>query len=127
MIDLLLAAYVLLWVPLAAAQPTVATIAVGTTPVALAVNPVTHNVYVVNHGSASVTIIDGKTLAAHTISVEDRPEGIAINPATNTIYVANSGADSVSVIDGSTGTVSMKVHVGSYPLALAINTTTNRI
>ena len=65
------------------AQSAVATVAVGTTPIAVEANPVTHKVYVVNHGSNSVTIIDGATRATTTVAVEDRPEAVAINPKTN--------------------------------------------
>src|ERR1700691_4642454 len=81
------------------AQKAVATVPVGATPIAVAANPVTHKVYVLNHGSNSVTVIDGATRATSTINVEDRPEGIAINPVTDRVYVSNAGADSVSVID----------------------------
>ncbi len=65
------------------AQSAIATVAVGTTPIAVAANPVTHKVYVVNHGSNSVTIINGATRATSTVDVEDRPEAVAINPKTN--------------------------------------------
>jgi len=36
-----------------------ATIAVGVNPVAVAVNPITDRIYVVNSGSNNVTVIDG--------------------------------------------------------------------
>ena len=107
-------------------QP-IATVAVGTTPIAVAANPVTHKVYVVNHGSNSVTIIDGTTHATSTVNVEDRPEAVAINPETNKVYITNAGADSVSVIDGGTDTLSATVHVGSYPQALVVDTVRNKI
>ena len=97
------------------AQTAIATVPVGNKPIAVAANPVTHKVYVVNHGSSSVTIIDGTTHATSTVGVEDRPEAVAVNPITNKVYVTNAGADSVSVIDGVTNTVSATVHVGSYP------------
>jgi YVTN family beta-propeller protein len=109
------------------AQTVVATVAVGNTPIAVAVNPVTHKIYVVNHGSNSVTIIDGATRATSTVNVEDRPEAVAVNPVTNKVYVTNAGADSVSVIDGATNAVSATVHVGSYPQAMVVNTATNKI
>ena len=109
------------------AQSVVATVAVGTTPIAVAANPVTHKVYVVNHGSNSVTIVDGASHAASTVSVEDRPEAVAINPKTSKIYITDAGADSVSVIDGGTDKVSATVHVGSYPQALVVDTVRNKI
>ena len=41
------------------AQTAIATVPVGNTPIAVAANPVTHKVYVVNHGSSSVTLLAG--------------------------------------------------------------------
>ena len=67
------------------AQSAVATIAIGTTPIAVEANPVTHKVYVVNHGSNSVTIINGATRATSIVAVEDRPEAVAISPKTNKV------------------------------------------
>jgi len=67
----------------AAAQTAIATVAVGDSPIAVAANPSTHKIYVVNHLSSSVTIIDGTTHATSTVSVENRPEAVAVNPITN--------------------------------------------
>src|ERR1700730_10781594 len=102
----------------ATAQKVIATVDVGNTPIAVAANPITHKVYVVNHGSNSVTIINGTKRATSTVDVEDRPEAVAINLKTNKVYITNAGANSVSVIDGGTDKLSATVHVGSYPQAL---------
>ncbi|MBP7686434.1 MAG: hypothetical protein KA765_00925 [Thermoflexales bacterium] len=59
----------------------------GTNPIAIAVNPVTNKVYVVNQGSSTVTVIDGATnTAAATVDVATQAAAIAVNPATNKIW-----------------------------------------
>ena len=60
--------------PALGAQTVVRTVPVGTTPIAVAANPLTHKVYVVNHGSNSVTVFDNETYATSALNVEDRPE-----------------------------------------------------
>jgi len=89
--------------PVAAdAAPAVsATIPVGTDPFAVAVNPVTGTVYVVNAGSNSVSVISGRTdTVTATIPVGSEPLAVAVNPVTGTVYVANEISGTVSVILG---------------------------
>ncbi len=110
------------------AQSVSENLATGQQPMAVAVNETTNKAYIVNHGSNSVTVIDGKTRTViATVKTGAGPEGIAINPVTNRVYVANPGDSTVSVIDGATGTLSATVQTGSYPQALAVNTATNKI
>ena len=86
----------------AVAQMVTTTVSVGTSPGAMAVNPVTNKIYVANYGSGTVTVIDGATNTTTTVTVGDRPTAVAVNPVTNKIYVANNGSDNVTVIDGAT-------------------------
>ena len=51
------------------ATNTTATVAAGTHPYAVAVNPVTNKIYVANYGSANVTVIDGATNGTTTVAV----------------------------------------------------------
>jgi YVTN family beta-propeller protein len=116
----------------APAQTITATVATGVTPGAVAVNPVTNKIYVVNTGSNSVTVIDGPTNTTSTIGVGKSPKAIAVNPVTNKIYVANNQDSTVTVIDGATNTtVTIKVTTfdndGILPVAVAVNPTTNKI
>src|ERR1043165_3021889 len=86
----------------------------GQQPMALAVNENTHKIYIVNHNSASVTVVDGPTGAvAATVKTGSGPEAIAVNPVTNRIYTANSGSNTVTVIDGATDTAVASVPTGS--------------
>ncbi len=117
-----------LGLPFAAAQPVPQTIATGQGPIAIAINENTHKAYIANHGSSSVTVIDGRTRSVvATVKTGSSPEGIAVNPVTNRVYVANPGDGTVTVIDGANDTVLTSVRAGSYPQALAVNPATNKI
>ena len=102
-------------------------VSVGQTPMAIAVNSVTHKVYVISERDSTVTEIDGATLSTSVIKTGAGPEGIAVNPVTNKIYTANSSASAVSVIDGATGAVTDTVKTGSYCQSLVVNPVTNKI
>src|SRR5208283_121830 len=96
------------------AQWVTGTVGAGSDPYALAVNPTTNMIYVVNNASNDVTAINGATNATSTIGVGNAPVAVAVNPETNTIYVTNSGSNSVTVINGATNTPST-VSVGFDP------------
>jgi YVTN family beta-propeller protein len=98
----------------------------GTNPNAAATNPVTNKIYVVNQGSAGVTVINGATGTTTTVAVGASPIAVAVNPATNRIYVANNGSSNVTVIDGATNATTT-VPAGVNPNAIAVNPVTNRI
>src|SRR5712664_1548973 len=94
----------------AQAQTVTTTVAAGAAPVSAAVNPVTNQVYVVNVGGSSVTVIDGATNNTTTVAAGTGPVSLAVNPVTNKVYVANfSGAGDVTVIDGATNTTTTVV------------------
>jgi YVTN family beta-propeller protein len=97
-------------------------IATGAIPWAVAVNPATNLIYVVNHEDNTVTVIDGisgKALAM--VKVGEKPQGIAIDAKANRIYVANVHGDSVSVINGAQNAVIETLRTGRNPYALVVN------
>ena len=98
----------------------------GTNPQAVAVNPVTNKIYVVNFRSHNVTVIDGANGTTKTVGVGTFPSDIAVNPVTNKIYVTNSYSNNVTIIDGMNDTTKM-VEVGRSPRAIAVNPVTNKI
>src|ERR1700689_4036770 len=55
------------------AQVAIITVAVGSEPYGIAVNPVTNKIYVANYGSNSVSVIDGATNATSTLPVGNNP------------------------------------------------------
>jgi DNA-binding beta-propeller fold protein YncE len=131
-------------------------VTVGFAPYAIAVNPVTNQIYVVNYcgndascaptSPGTVTVIDGSTfsiVATVTVGLGARagvsipqmePFAIGVNSVSNKIYVANScGTDptcqspgTVTVIDGATRNTTT-VNVAGFPEALAIDALTNQI
>jgi YVTN family beta-propeller protein len=110
----------------ASPQTLLTTVATGSKPVALAVNPANSKIYVANQNSNSVTVIGEATYSTATIPVGALPTGIAVNPTTNKIYVTNQNSNNVTVIDGATSSTTV-VPTGSSPQALAINSVTNQI
>src|SRR3989339_812029 len=113
----------------AAAAPTVvSTISVGSYPYGVGVNSSTNRIYVANHDSNTVSVIDGATnTVISTISVGSKPYGVGVNSSTNRIYVPNSSSNTISVIEGATNTVISTISVGSEPLGVGVNSSTNRI
>jgi len=110
-------------------DPTViATISVGDHPCGVALNPNSNRIYVPNHHTPTVSVIDGasNTVVA-TVAVGSNPCGVAVNPNTNRIYVANWDSGSVSVIDGASNTVVATVAGGTNPYGVANNPNSNRI
>ena len=78
-------------------------VATGSQPFAVAVNPATNKIYVVNNGPNTVTVIDGATNTTRTVQVGRIPVAISINPVTNEAYIANSGDGTVTVINEDAG------------------------
>ena len=74
------------------AQSVTATVAAGISPRAVAINPVTNQIYVANINSNNVTVIDGVTNSTATVAAGTNPTAVAINPVTNKIYVANEAS-----------------------------------
>jgi DNA-binding beta-propeller fold protein YncE len=126
-----------------AAQRVIATVPVGQGPWGMALNPVTHQLYVANpqcgscQNGPTVTVIDEDTFATTTVPIgysylNETP--IAVNTATNKIYVVNAcGNDlycgsngTLTIIDGAT-LATTTVQLGTKPEALAINELTNKI
>jgi YVTN family beta-propeller protein len=78
---------------------TIATLAVGPEPCALAVGEQANRVYVANCGGHSVSVIDGDSnRVLQTIGVGDSPRFVAVNETTGKVYVSNSGDDTLSVL-----------------------------
>ncbi len=122
-----------------------ATVKVGAAPIGDAVDQRTDTVYVVNTGSNTVSVIDGRTCNAtvrsgcgtvETIPVGSGPNVDAVDEKTDTIYVANFGSNTVSAIDGATcnsmvtsgcGKTPPVVHVGSGPQGLGVDAKTDTV
>jgi YVTN family beta-propeller protein len=112
----------------------IANIQVGTAPRGVAVNTVTHMVYVTNYSSGTVSVIDGSSkttvAVATTLTAGTNPYAVAVNSVTNFVYVGNQGSNNITVIDGSQNTQASIYNLseaGTRPSAVAINPVTNKI
>jgi YVTN family beta-propeller protein len=93
----------------------------GPQPYALAAAP-SGDVLVPNHGSSSVSVLDGETLQiVGSVQVEPNPHGVAFSPTGEHAYTANHESDSVSVIDVASRAVVETVDVGRSPHSVAMS------
>ncbi len=128
-ITFLTAILLTLWPSGGRAQNVTATvnIAGGSTPAALAVNPVTNRIYV---ASGPIAVIDGGTNALTSINAGGFAVAVAVNPVTNKIYFADKASNPgrVIVIDGATNAIANVTDPNANePVALAVNPVTNKI
>ena len=99
-----------------------ATVAVGSGPYGVSVNPAGTMVYVSNDNDDTVSVIDTSTnTVTATVPVGRNPQGVAVSPDGTKAYVSNSDDGSVSVIDTSTNTVTATVPVGSDPWGVGVS------
>ena len=108
-----------------ATNKVIATIKVGTSPTAVALNPTGTRAYVTNAGNiltgGTVSVIDTATnKVVSTIGVGSTPNAVALNPSGTRAYVTNYGSNSVSVIDTTTNTRVATIGVGSRPTAVLV-------
>jgi YVTN family beta-propeller protein len=97
----------------------IGTIAAGTDPVSVAVDPAGKFAYVTNSGSNDVSMysIDATTgtlTSMGTIAAGTDPVSVAVDPAGKFAYVTNSGANDVSMYSiGATGTLTLIGTIGT--------------
>jgi uncharacterized repeat protein (TIGR01451 family) len=94
------------------------------TPFAIAADPVTNTIYVVNKDSSNVTVINGDTDTYEgtiTDAQASDPLAVIVNEVNDKIYVANNGSGNVTIIDGGAKTILKTVSAGPVPFALAVN------
>ena len=97
------------------------TVAVGSTPLAIPVNPTTNKIYV---GSNPVTVIDGATKVATKLPGAIGGGFEDLNPVSNKVYFLNGST--VYVLDGATNAITT-LSLGSFQsYSVAVNSTTNK-
>ena len=111
------------------AQSVIATVPVGNSPAAVAVDTVTNKVYVANINSGNVSVVDGNTNAVlATIPVGSGPWTIGVNELTNRIYIGNQYSGNVSVIDGTTDTVIATIYcAGNGLVSVSVDAVANKV
>ncbi len=108
------------------------------------VNPSTNTIYVVDSGDfcpdgckpgtnyGHIFVVNGATNAVTTLAydpnVQFHPVFAAVNPVTNKLYVANYLSNNITIVDGATNTMTTIGDSNTVvPVALAVNSTTNKI
>jgi YVTN family beta-propeller protein len=85
------------------------------------------HVFVLNRGSASVSVLDahsGRVLRTRALDRRSSAAGAmarAMDARTGRVFVANGDADSVSVLDLRRGVVLRTLAVGVHPLGVAVD------
>jgi YVTN family beta-propeller protein len=95
-------------------------IKVGNIPSAVAVDAVTHRVYVANYADDTLSVIDGGRVLA-TVKVGRGPQNIAVDAKRKRVYVANFHGDSVTVIDSTNNHVISTKPAGRNPYAVVVD------
>ena len=91
----------------------------------MALNEVTHMLYVARMGTGDAIALDG---TSHSIMPAGRtPCAVAVNPTSNAIIVANYADGTVTILDGGTGSVTATIPVGEHPQALAVDALRNLV
>jgi YVTN family beta-propeller protein len=91
-------------------------------PYALAASPDGERVYVPNHDSGGVSVIDTRTnTITADIPVAPMPHWVAFTPSGRFVYVANHMAGLVTVIDTQSNQVVATVSVGGSPHSIAVS------
>jgi DNA-binding beta-propeller fold protein YncE len=109
-------------------------VAVGVSPVGVAVDPYLDQAVVTNSGSNNVSVVsllDGSLITPQAPSFFDTgasPQGVAILPRTGQAVIANNGSNSLTVLDekGNAGTFNSPVTISlcstcALPIAAAID------
>ena len=100
----------------------------GAEPHGVAVNKPANRLYVGNHASDSLSVLNSATYATvATVPAGDGPNGVAFNAANGLIYVADRNSNSVTVLRASDNSFVKTIAVGLLPDGVAANPVTNRI
>lgn len=100
----------------------VATVPVGTSPDAIAVDKEHQMVYVMNRGSDNLTVVDMRTnTAVDTVAVGHHPQAMALDAESQRLYVVNRKSNDLSVIDLTSRREIQRIEVGQTPFILAVD------
>ncbi len=88
-----------------------ASVAVGVAPLGIAIDPITHDVYVANSGGSNLTVVHGLKVKA-SISVGPNPDWVLYDPVSNRIY-ATTGDSNLTVLSPSTYAILGRVALGN--------------
>jgi YVTN family beta-propeller protein len=101
----------------------------ASSPVAVAVNPETNQIYVANSGSSNTTIINGANNVVTDVGTNAGTStftSVAVDTSTNQAYVANSGNGTVTIINGNTFAVTTQLTAQAQTGQIAVNPVTHK-
>jgi YVTN family beta-propeller protein len=112
-----------------ACYPTVLSRAVvQSAPHGVAINLGLKRLYVANHDSDTLSVLDSTTYGVvKTIAAGDGPNGVAYNSKNGYIYIADRNTNKVRVIRASDNVFVKDIAVGSRPDGVAANNVSNKI
>lgn len=96
-------------------------------PQSIAVDPVTHLVYLVSGNSAGKVLVidpDSRAVTA-TIEFAGDPTAVVVDPSRSSLYVGNRFSRTVTVIDTVTRSVVATIPVSGWPSGLAVDPATH--
>ena len=99
-------------------------------PTDVRVNPETNMIYVANHDSNTISVVDGTVnKVVQTMKVGRGPVGLGINTGMNTIYLAHDLdlTGGIYMINVDKLEDLNRIQVGDYPSEVVVNPDTNRI
>jgi DNA-binding beta-propeller fold protein YncE len=101
------------------------TLAVGSDPQGIAVEPLTNTLVVSNNGDNTASVFNGYSSSPTptVVSVGGQPAGVAINISDDSTYVANfnENSNTISEFTANSGATPTSAPVGSGPEAIAID------
>jgi YVTN family beta-propeller protein len=125
---------------------TPASVTVGAIPIGVAIDPLTHSVFVLNEDDSTVSVIDGAICNAvdargcsqqpPSLSTGFNPGYLDVGLASDTLYVSNQDENTVSVLNAAdcslTGQAGCRhpaptTQVGTGPMGIAVNQRTSTV
>lgn len=104
-------------------QPKIETLSVQHNPIAAVPNLAGTLVYVVNHNSDSITVIDSSKIAVlRSFHVGSKPVAAAVTYNDKKLYVANEGDNTLQVIDTSNNSITKTISLDARPSQLRMGT-----
>lgn len=101
-------------------------VTVGNAPGYSAISPINNNLFIVNHGSGSVTVINTVTNNTITdISVGNNPSFVFA--ANGFMYVSNANSNTISCIDPTSNTVIASINGSTSPFCFGSNASGSKI
>ena len=114
--------------PTSAISMTPTNLAVGSQPIAVAMNATTGTAVVVNRADNTISLVNVAAQTVTSLPVGNSPTGVAVDSDRNLAFVVNSGSNTLSVIDLSVPKViaTLPLPGGTTPFSIGVDSLTGR-